>query len=264
MRLLAPLCLVAALVVACSPSTHPTTRPATAAASQMPAPTPTPAPDVHTVDITSTGVGAFDLVAVPVAVLHSNAARDLATGVVVHFTTTLGGRPQFSLDSEAVELFAGQSLIVTANCTDTCQGANGVTATVSVTSWVPATGASITVGPATYACRGSCRGRGYGDVTATVHGAGVAASERVDLFADCQVASGTIIGGGQRSVIWATAGADETLDVPVILSDQPVTCTVNATPASSTASQSPASSSGSGGSSTPNGSAAPKPTVPAG
>ena len=263
MRLLASLCPVAALLVACSPSTHsPTSHAATA--TPTPAPTPTPLPDVHQVDITGTGVGAFDLVAVPVAVLHSDATRDRATGVVVHFTTKLYGHPQFSLDSEAVELFAGQTLIVTANCTDTCEGANGVAATVTVTSWTTATGGPVTVGPATYTCGAGCRGSGYGDTTATVSGAGLSASTAIHLFAACRKADGTIVGGGQRAVIWASAGADEKLDVPVILSAQPATCTINATRASSTAGPSPASASSPGSSTSPPDSAAPKPTVPAG
>ncbi|MHB8717999.1 MAG: hypothetical protein ACYDAC_03780 [Candidatus Dormibacteria bacterium] len=265
MRLLLPACMAVALLAACAPTLGSSSlRPTTAA---RPSATPSLPPDVHTVGVMATGVGAFDLVAVPVAVLHSQATRDVATGVVVHFTTSRGGRAQFSLDSEPVELFGGQSLIVTANCTDTCQGADGVAATVTVAAWSTPLGTPIGVDPATYTCAGSCTGHGYGDATATIRGTGVAAGTTVDLFAACTAAGGAIVGGGQRAVIWSQTGVDERLDVPVILSAQPASCSIAASPASSTATPVPV---GEGSAVASPGEAAgqpahrPQPTVPPG
>jgi hypothetical protein len=190
---------------------------------------------VQQVTVVATGVGAFDLVAVPVAILHSEASRSTATGVVVHFTLARGGKPLFALTSESVVLYPGQTLVVTANCTDTCNLANGVTQTVTVAAWTPTSGAAIVVDPATYACGGSCRGRGYGDVTATLHGDGLAQNASIDIFAACGTGPTVIVGGGQRSLIWPQTGGTVSIDVPVILSAQPTSCEVTATPASGTA-----------------------------
>lgn len=236
MRPILSACVAAVLLTAgCGSTTpSPTARPAPTRTA-APTPSPTPVPENQQLTVAATGVGAFDLVAVPVAVLHSEATRSTATGVVVHFTLIRGGKPIFALTSEAVQVSPGQTMVVTANCTDTCTLANGVTQVVTVSAWTPTTGTAIAVDPATYACGGSCRGRGYGDVTATLHGAGLAQNASVDIFAACATAPTTIVGGGQRSLIWPQAGGMVSIDVPVILSAQPTSCQVTATPVSSAA-----------------------------
>ena len=233
---------MAAVLCACAPAAPTATPARTPTPVPSATPTPSPPPDTERVSVLADGVGAFDLVAFPVAVLHSEATRLQATGVVVHFSTSRRGAHLDSLDSEAVILYPGQSLIVTANCTDTCDLADGVTETVSVAAWVAVDGTPVHVDAATYACGGSCRGRGYGDATATIHGDGLPNAAPVDVFAACMTGSGAIVGGGERTLIWPQAGGTATIDVPVILSAQPSSCTVNATPASSTATPAPAPS----------------------
>jgi hypothetical protein len=104
-----------------------------------------------------------------VAILHNDSTRHGATQVVVHFVTRSGGGAQLgSLDSVAVNLAPGETLPVSADCTDGCNGAAGTDATVTVGAWVTALGVSPQASSATYAC-GSCGGgHGYGAVSGTL------------------------------------------------------------------------------------------------
>ncbi len=62
-------------------------------------PTASPGPDVQRIDVLSTGVGSWQLVAVPVAVIHNAATRTGVSGVVVHFTLMKGAKPLTALES---------------------------------------------------------------------------------------------------------------------------------------------------------------------
>jgi hypothetical protein len=189
---------------------------------------------VNRVDVVSTGLGAYQAVVVPVAVLHNAAIRTGVTGLVVHFVPTRAGRPLTPLDSPAVTLYPGQTLAVTATCTDSCNctaacaNPDAVTVTVGTGTWSPLPGSAITAGTATAACVSGCRGAGQWDVTATVGNPQLAQGARVDLFAWCVNGAGAIIGGGQRQVIWPQSGGSLALDLPTILSAPPGSCTVAA------------------------------------
>src|ERR1035437_5846950 len=68
------------------PSSHPS-------ASASPSAQASAAPDVDRIDVVSSGVGSYQLVAVPVAVLHNAAGRTAATAGIGHFIPTRGGQP---------------------------------------------------------------------------------------------------------------------------------------------------------------------------
>ena len=87
-------------------------------------PTPSPSP------CWPPASGTFDLAAIPVANLKNDAKYHGAASVMVHFVTHRTGRTLGSLDSVAVNLGPGETLAVTADCTDACDGATSVTATV--------------------------------------------------------------------------------------------------------------------------------------
>ena len=199
--------------------------------SAAPSIQPSAAPDVDRVDVVSTGVGSYQLVAVPVAILHNAAARTAATAVIVHFIPTRAGRPLTPLASSALTLYPGQSLVVTANCTDTCNNADGVMVTVAVGAWMLVPGGPIMVTGPVYTCGGGCQGHGYGDVAGTVVGSNLVEGTRIDLFAACMDAAGRIVGGGQRQLTWPQPGGSLSLDVPVILSAQPAACQLSASAA---------------------------------
>jgi hypothetical protein len=184
---------------------------------------------VQHIDVLATGVGTWQLVAVPVAVIHNAATRSIATGVFVHLTPTRGGRPLTPLLTPAVTLSPGQTLVVAANCTDTCIGADGASATVTPGAWAVQPGAPLSATAGTVRCTVSCLGHGQWDVPVTVGGPALVKNEQVDLFASCANAAGSIIGGGQRTLLWPQAGGTLDLDVPVIVNTPPASCQVGAT-----------------------------------
>ena len=226
-------CVAALALVACgSPSvaTH------TATARPTPSPTPTPQPpDTQNVELVSSGLGVYQAVVVTVAVLHNAAIRTGVSGVIVHFVPTRSGRPLTPLDSPAVTLYPGETLAVTAYCTDTCNNTgttadpDAVVVTVGTGTWAPLPGAPLIVGPATTTCvvKG-CLGHGQWDLSANVGSPELTEGTRVDLFAWCSDAAGRIIGGGQRSLPWPQAGGSLNLEVPTILSAPPASCLVGA------------------------------------
>jgi hypothetical protein len=207
---------------------------AAATATPTPAHTPTvtpsatPGPDSLTVSIQTIGIGTFDLVAFPVVVLHNNARRHGAEQVVVHFATAArDGRPMGSLDSVPVNLAPGQTLPVTADCTDACTSAAKATATLSVGGWVTSSGTIVSAGPVTYTCDVGCGGgQSRGDATATLT-APLGAGATVEVFAACSSRGGTILGGGYIELVWP-GGSSVAVDVPTILRQPAVGCTVGA------------------------------------
>ena len=207
----------------------PTARPATPTASVAPTPTATPAPDTDRVDVVSAGVGTWQLVTVPVAVVHSAATHSMVSGLLVHLTPTRGGRPLTPTVTPALILYPGESLVVAANCTDTCTGADGATATVSGGTWGPVTGAPPSATTGAVHCTVSCQGHGQWDVPVTVAGSQLVQNEQVDLFAQCLTAAGTVLGGGQRTLLWPQSGGSLMLDIPVIVNAPPATCQVGVT-----------------------------------
>jgi len=225
---LAAVSLCAALFAgACGSTSGPTPTP-THTPTARPSPTPTPAPDNLSVAVTATGVGAWQLVAVPVAVLHNAATRHGAKGVVVHFTThAANGAPQHSLNSVAVNLPPSATVAVTADCTDVCNDAASTTVTVDVASWVETSGIGFTFSGAGYACSAGCGGRQSGEATGTITAVGtVASGVPVALFAQCLNAAGGIIGGGAGQLSWP-GGASSPVSVSVIVNRAPASCTVS-------------------------------------
>lgn len=219
------------VMLSCGSMPAPTAAPRTATPSAAPTATATtsePA-EQQRIDIVTTGVGTWQLVTVPVAVVHNAATRSVASGVFVHLTPTRGGRALTPLLTPALTLYPGQTLVVAANCTDTCVGADGVSATVTGGAWAAATAAPLTATAGRVTCTLSCTGHGQWDVPVTVGSPGLVQNEQVELFAACSNAAGTIIGGGQRTLLWPQAGGMLDLHVPVVVSTAPAMCRVGAT-----------------------------------
>ena len=233
----APLCLtlaVGAALGACgsppaaTPSpTHPPT------ASPTPPPTPSP-PDTLRVDVVSNGFGVYQAVVIPVAVLHNAATRTTVTGVVAHFAPSRGAQQLPALDSPAVTLHPGETLAVTADCTDGCNNTgtvrdpDGLVVTVVGGTWASVPGTPIVAGGVTFTCRSGCGGgHGQWDVSATVGNAKLAQGTRVDLFTWCTNAAGAVIGGNPPSVVqWPQAGGSLALTLHAIVSAPPAACLV--------------------------------------
>jgi hypothetical protein len=231
-RLRSPLLLLAGvtlvLLTGCSSAAPTTPDPSqTAAPTPMPSPTALP-PDTLAVGVLGIGIGTFDLAAIPVARLKNEARFHGAVSVVVHFVTRRSGRTLGSLDSVAVDLGPGESLSVTADCTDACNGATGVAATVNVRSWTTSIGPIFTTAPAAYTCHPCRAGHGYGEVRATlVPSSAVSAGVAVVGFAVCQNRAGVILGGGSEQFVWQ-AGSSLSADIPVVLNAAPASCSIGA------------------------------------
>jgi hypothetical protein len=216
------------LLTGCS-SAAPTTPDPTHTATAAPTPSPTaPLPDTLAVGMLGIGVGTFDLAAIPVARLKNEARFHGAVSVIVHFVTHRAGRTLGSLDSVAVDLGPGETLSVTADCTDACNGATSVAATVQVGSWRTSIGPIFTTAPAAYACHPCRAGHGYGEVKATLTpSTAVSAGVAVVGFAVCQNKAGVILGGGSEQFVWQ-AGSSLSADIPVVLNAAPASCAVGA------------------------------------
>ena len=175
------------------------------------------------------GVGTFDLAAIPVATLKNDAhlpRRRLSHGPLrdpSRRARTLG-----SLDSVAVNLAPGQTLSVTADCTDACDGATSVTATVSVASWPTGIGAVFSTTTAAYTCGPCHAGHGYGNAHGTLTPSStIGSGSPVVGFAVCHDAAGAILGGGSEQFVWP-GGASLAVVVPVVVNSAPATCSLGA------------------------------------
>ncbi len=223
------LCLTsggALMLAACSSATTPTPTPSHAT-SPTPTPTPLP-PDTLTVAIIASGVGTFDLAAIPVADLKNDATYHGADSVVAHFVTHRSGRTLGSLESVPVNLAPGETLAVTADCTDACNGATSVTVTVSIGSWPTSIGAVFTTAAAAYSCEPCHTGHGFGNVKGSLTPSStLASSDPVVGFAVCRNKAGAILGGGSEQFVWQS-GTSLTVDVPVVLNAAPSSCVLGA------------------------------------
>jgi hypothetical protein len=214
-------------LAACGPA-KPTATPTVHTPTPTPRPTPSPSPDSETVSVAATGVGTYLLAAIPVAVIHNDAHAHAATGVIVHFTTHRSNGGQLgSLDAVPVNLLAGETLAVAANCTDACNQAASATATVTVGHWISVGGVSVTTAGATYQC-GTCRqGHGYGHVNGMLTAARLGSNAAVVAFAVCHDAGGAILGGGTSNLVWP-GGASFAVEVSVVINDTPASCELGA------------------------------------
>jgi hypothetical protein len=218
------------LLAACSgaPASTPTPTPkpsATATPTRSPAPLP---PDTQAVGVLGVGIGTFDLAAFPVARLKNEAKYHAAASVIVHFVTHRAGRTLGSLDSIAVNLGPGEILAVSGDCTDACNGATSVAATVNVGSWPTTIGPIFTTASATYACQPCHSSHGYGSVRGMLlPSTPVSAGVAVVGFAVCQNSAGVILGGGSEQFIWR-AGSSLAVVVPVVLNAAPASCALGA------------------------------------
>lgn len=192
-----------------------------------PSPTPLP-PDTLTVGVLGIGIGTFDLAAIPVADLKNEAKYHGAASVVVHFVTHRSGKTLGSLESVPVNLAPGETLAVTGDCTDACNGATSVAVTVTVGSWPTGSGPIFTTVAARYACQ-SCRPtHGYGDARGTLTpSSAVATGSAVVAFAVCRNKAGVIVGGGSEEFVWQ-AGATMSADIPVVVNAAPNACSLGA------------------------------------
>lgn len=228
LSLLCGLAAAAVLLSACSGQSIPRPTP-TPSPTAVPTSSATPLPpDSLTVAVLGVGIGTFDLAAIPVANLKNTARFHGAASVVVHFVTSRGGRRLGSLDSVPVDLAPGETLAVTGDCTDACNGATGLTLSITVGSWPTAIGPVFATRAAAFAC-GPCRaGHGYGDVKSVLTpSVGVPKGAAVVAFATCRNRAGVITGGGSEQLIWQ--GADSLgVDVPVIVNAAPAACYLGA------------------------------------
>jgi hypothetical protein len=225
------LCLVstgALMLSACSGSTTTSPTPARTA-SPAPSSTPTPLPpDKLTVAVLAAGVGTFALAAIPVAELKNNAAFHGAASVIAHFVTHRSGRTLGSLDSVPVNLGPGETLAVTADCTDACNGATSASVSVTVGSWPTSIGAVYKTAPAAYSCHPCRAAHGYGDAKGTLTaGSAIASGSAVVGFAACRNRAGTILGGGSAELVWP-GGTSLHMDIPVVVNAPPASCTLGA------------------------------------
>lgn len=226
-----PLLLAAAsalLLSACSssggPSPTPTPR-ATPSTSASPTPLP---PDTLSVTVEAVGVGTFDLAAIPVATIRNRARFHGAASVVVHFVTRRSSRTLGSLDSVAVNLAPGETLSVTADCTDACDGATAVTATLSVGSWPSGIGAVFPTTTAAYHCGPCHAAHGYGNASgALTPASAIRSGSPVVGFAVCRNRAGAILGGGSEQFVWP-GGATLAVTVPVVVNAAPGSCSLGA------------------------------------
>ncbi len=217
------------LLASCSstPASTPTPAPTQPAATPTPSPSPLP-PDTMTIAVLASGVGTFDLAAIPVANLKNNARYHGAASVIVHFVTHRSGHNLGSLESVAVDLAPGETLAVAADCTDACNGATSVTATVEVGSWPAAIGAVFTTAPAAYSCAPCHSGHGYGEVKGMLTPSStIAAGQAVVGYAVCHNKAGAILGGGSEEFVWQS-GASLSADVPVVVNAAPASCSLSA------------------------------------
>ncbi len=216
-----------ALVLAACSGTAATTPTPTPVATPTPSPTPLP-PDTLTVTAVADGVGTFDLAAFPVANLKNNAMYHGAAMVVAHFVTHRSGKTLGSLESAAVNLGPGETLAVSADCTDACNGATSVTVTISVGSWPTDVGATFPTASAAFSCSPCRAGHGFGDVKGTLKpSASLASGSPFVAFAVCHNAAGVILGGGTEEFHWPAAASFE-VDVPVVLNAAPSSCSLGA------------------------------------
>ena len=178
--------------------------------------------------VLQTGVGTWQLLAIPVAVLHNDARSHGAEEVVVHFATrSAGGAALGSLDSQAVNLAPGETMPVAADCTDGCNGAAAVNVVVTVGLWTAVIGPSFTSATATYVCgTGACGGgHGEGSVTATLTTPRLPSGAPLVAAAACADAAGAIVGAGVTETAWQ-GGASQPVRVPVIVNSPPAACSV--------------------------------------
>jgi hypothetical protein len=224
------LCLtgIAVLLLAACSGAAPTPTP-TSTPTPTPTPSPTPLPpDTMSVGLLGLGIGTFDLAAFPVASLKNEAKYHGAAGVIVHFVTHRDGRTLGSLESLAVNLAPGETLAVSADCTDACNHATSVVATVTVGSWPTSIGPIFTTEAAAYSCHPCHSANGYGNVTGTITPSSTLASgEAVVGFAVCENKAGAILGGGFEEFIWQS-GSTLSANVPVVLNAAPSSCALGA------------------------------------
>jgi hypothetical protein len=225
------LCLVStgALTLSACSGSPAATRTPMQTASPAPSSTPTPLPpDTLTVAVLAAGVGTFALAAIPVAELKNKAAFHGAASVIAHFVTHRSGRTLGSVDSVPVNLGPGETLAVTADCTDACNGATSVSVTVSVGSWPTTIGPVFTTGPASYSCHPCRAGHGYGDAKRTLAPSpAIASGSAVVGFAVCRNRAGVILGGGSEELVWP-GGTSLAVDIPVVVNAPPASCTLGA------------------------------------
>jgi hypothetical protein len=217
------------MVSACSSAPPPTATPSpTVVATPTPSPTALP-PDTLSVGVLAVGIGTFDLATIPVARLKNEARYHGAASVTVHFVTHRGGHTLGSLESvAAVNLAPGETLAVTGDCTDACNGATSVDATVTVGSWPTDVGPIFKTASATYSCGPCHSSHGYGNVKGTLTpSAPLSAGVAVVSYAVCVNRAGVILGGGYEEFVWQS-GSSLSANVPVVLNASPASCAIGA------------------------------------
>lgn len=224
LRVLLCLCLLLCAACGAQPAHSPSGTPTPLQIFTPPASPTATGPDVEQLQVLQTGIGWFDLVTYPVAVVKNESTDHTAVGVIATFTTSLNGRNFAStLQSYSVDIPPQATVALDADCTDGCNEATATQATVAATSWGAADLAPLlTVAGVSIQCS-HCGGHGYANVLGTVTGLGLPAQEPLVVFSECE--SGTaIVGGGFIQVAWSHAGGSQAVTVPVIISATPTAC----------------------------------------
>jgi hypothetical protein len=194
-------------------------------------PSASAAPDDEQVEVVASGFGAYDLQVYPVVVLQNLATAHTATAVVVSFTVRFSGG-SYALSAEPVSIAPGETLADTVLCTDSCVGATGSSATVTVGGWTAGDHPVISGSSGSFACGSPCPGNpGYqGNVTGTLSGQ-VPSGTLLDVSAVCMDSGGAIVGGGLQPRFWP-GGTSAAESVPVEVRATPASCQLYATESS--------------------------------
>lgn len=213
-----------------APTSSPPPTSSSAPTSPSAASTASAAADIQRVDLLSSGFGAYEATAIPVATLHNVSNAHAAEQVVVHFTLHLAnGRPLRALDSPRLTIAPGASMAAAAICIDACVGAGSVSATLTVGTWGPPSDSAALAAPGGYACGHCVAGAQFGTVSGSVSGP-IPPSTPYTAIAVCTNAAGTPLGGGTAQALWPASGSSAPISQSVILAATPTQCMVYASP----------------------------------
>ena len=130
----------------------------------------------------------------------------------------------------AVNLGPGETLAVTGDCTDACNGATSVVATVTVGSWPTDIGPIFATASAAYSLRAMPR-----LVTASATSVATLTPSASLVLGSCgggvrglpKTSAGAILGGGSEQFVWQV-GIDAFRQRPVVLNAAPSSCALGA------------------------------------
>ena len=176
----------------------------------------------------ASGFGAYDLEVFPVSILHNLATAHTATGVIVRFTVQFPGG-SYALSAEPVALAPGETLAVTAQCTELLRRGHRRRRRRDRRRLGAGRAGGHHGERGVLSCGSPCAGSpGYeGDVSGTLSG-GVPDGTLINVSAACMDVAGTIVGGGLLQSFWSD-GSTLSVTVPVLVTTPPASCQLYAT-----------------------------------